>query len=272
MSKFYNNESRQSAVTNFYHFLLVKPSTMDQQGIVIPFYNQLFVMRNFFWGGNWSDKPKGYNKIREILSFKLLTIYNLLGIVFADQVKVEILADMLYLVPILDSNTLFHFAHTFASLCYACKKLTQYYHNLQVHKWNYIVKCTQYYNEEVHKLCANNGGSPQLFEVCRGIVHGKSLCNCDDLNTQDKQNIIEKVSKTISVLYQNNFVPGNLQPSSILYDKNMEKTYLINFNWTETEHYPFFLNSKFNQVEGIKDGAIMKKKHDLYCLENLIAK
>ncbi|CAJ0751427.1 3209_t:CDS:2 [Entrophospora sp. SA101] len=29
----------------------------------------------------------------------------------------------------------------------------------------------------------------------------------------------------------------------------------------------------FNQaVEGIKDGAIMKKKHDLYCLENLIAK
>ncbi|CAH1759961.1 11535_t:CDS:2 [Entrophospora sp. SA101] len=270
MSKFYNNESRQSAVTNFYHFLLVKPSTMDQQGIVIPFYNQLFVMRNFFWGGNWSDKPKGYNKIREILvcpAFLLCSAGPWLcvcGIVFADQVKVEILADMLYLVPILDSNTLFHFAHTFASLCYACKKLTQYYHNLQV--------CTQYYNEEVHKLCANNGGSPQLFEVCRGIVHGKSLCNCDDLNTQDKQNIIEKVSKTISVLYQNNFVPGNLQPSSILYDKNMEKTYLINFNWTETEHYPFFLNSKFNQVEGIKDGAIMKKKHDLYCLENLIAK
>ena len=72
----------------------------------------------------------------------------------------------------------------------------------------------------------------------------------------------------INILHENNFVFGNLEPSNILYDKNIRKTYLINFDWAgrdEIDHYPFFLNSKI-------DGDIMKKDHDLYQLENLFAK
>ncbi|CAJ0765531.1 14950_t:CDS:2, partial [Entrophospora sp. SA101] len=128
-----------------------------------------------FWCGNWSGKPEGYNQIREMSVCPTFLLCSA-GIVLADKIKVETLTDMLYLVPTLDSNKLLHFAHTFSSLRHACKNsyntiiicdahISPLVFSANSTNENYIIKYTQHYNGEVHKLCENHGGSPQLFET-----------------------------------------------------------------------------------------------------------
>ncbi|CAG8636381.1 5837_t:CDS:2 [Funneliformis mosseae] len=148
-----------------------------------------------------------------------------------------------------------------------------------------IVKFVQRYNVDAHNLCARENGSPNLLEVQDNVifgwkiiimesVNGNPLNMIKDLTIEEKSNIKGYIKHLIDILHENDIVFGDLRSNNVLYDRDSRRIFLIDFDWAgrhNVDKYPPFMNHSddINWPQGVEEGKLMKKEHDLHFLNTL---
>ena len=147
-----------------------------------------------------------------------------------------------------------------------------------------IVKFTARYSEVAHCLLAMTGLAPRLhfcervigdlYMVVMELVDGKSIWQLREENVPLPAVISEEVSKAVGLLHENNIVFGDLRDPNILYDESKDRVVLVDFDWPGLDgesRYPATLNPSNAWEEGVSPYSIMRKAHDLWQVQRLVA-
>ncbi|KZP31687.1 hypothetical protein FIBSPDRAFT_813265 [Athelia psychrophila] len=145
-----------------------------------------------------------------------------------------------------------------------------------------VVKFTQQYNTDAHRLLATNGLAPNL--LYSGFDTGNTHGSCGSLKMvvmefaegktaydHDKELSVkqyEHVQNAVKILHDEGFVFGDLRLPNIMVDGETAK--LIDFDWCAKEgtgRYPAVINdSDITWHTGVKRGGKMEKEHDDFML------
>jgi len=144
-----------------------------------------------------------------------------------------------------------------------------------------VVKFTQRYNAEAHRLLAAEGLAPRLHysSTDNNVCYGKRfmiVMDFVDLEppsgrlTEDQY---KSVKKAIDILHSNDMVFGDLRPPNILVGNNT--TMLIDFDWcgkAGKDRYPPEMNSdkSIDWHDDAEPGRLMSPDHDMYMLAKLV--
>ena len=147
-----------------------------------------------------------------------------------------------------------------------------------------IVKFTARYSEVAHRLLAMAGLAPRLHSCHRIIgdlymvvmehVDGKSVWQLREEKMPLPAIISEEVSKAVGLLHENNIVFGDLRDPNILYAESKNRVVLVGFDWPGQDgesRYPATFNSSNAWEEGVSPCSIMRKAHDLWQVQRLVA-
>ncbi|KAF8623060.1 hypothetical protein AX15_006528 [Amanita polypyramis BW_CC] len=147
-----------------------------------------------------------------------------------------------------------------------------------------IVKFTARYNKVAHRLLAMAKLAPKLHFCDRVIgdlymvimerVNGKSIWQLQEEKIPLPATISEEVGKAIRLLHENNIVFGDLRDPNILYDEIEGRIVLVDFDWPGQDgesRYPATLNPSNAWEEEVSPYSIMRKAHDLWQVERLVA-
>ena len=147
-----------------------------------------------------------------------------------------------------------------------------------------IVKFTAHYNEVAHRLLAMAGLAPRLHSCDRVIgdlymvvmerVDGKSVRQLREEKMPLPAIISEQVSKAVGLLHEHNIVFGDLRDPNILYDESKGRVVLVDFDWSGRDgesRYPATLNPSNAWEEDVSPYSIMRKAHDLWQVQRLVA-
>ncbi|KAF8329867.1 hypothetical protein F5887DRAFT_1003612 [Amanita rubescens] len=147
-----------------------------------------------------------------------------------------------------------------------------------------VVKFTARYNEVAHRLLAMAGLAPRLHFCDRVIgdlymvvmerVNGKSIWQLQEEKIPLPAIISKEVDKAVHLLHENNIVFGDLRDPNILYDESVGRVFLVDFDWSGRDgesRYPATLNLSNAWAEEVSPNSIMRKAHDLWQLDRLVA-
>jgi tRNA A-37 threonylcarbamoyl transferase component Bud32 len=147
-----------------------------------------------------------------------------------------------------------------------------------------IVKFTARYNEEAHNLLTKVGLAPglhfcervigDLYMVVMDRVDGKSIWQLQGDKIPVPAIVSERVRDAVLLLHENNIVFGDLRDPNILYDVSNDRVVLVDFDWAGKDgesRYPATLNHGNVWAEDVSAYSIMKKDHDIWQLNRLIA-
>ena len=144
--------------------------------------------------------------------------------------------------------------------------------------------CT--YCERAHRLLAEAGLAPKLFE-CRSGISDCFMVVMEHLGLGWKPmssfegkvvatSVFEDIEKAVKILNNNNFVHGNLRASNVMVDPSGTHAKLIGFDWACEDgknHYPLAIDEDDEYDDLHPDAAKhakMRKEHDVYALENTL--
>ncbi|KAI0730658.1 hypothetical protein C8Q76DRAFT_715689 [Earliella scabrosa] len=150
-----------------------------------------------------------------------------------------------------------------------------------------VVKFTAEYNADAHHILARAGLAPTLHAcvpVCGGMlmvvmdrVHGKMAWVAEQSSELLPHTVYEDVKAAIDLLHHNGVVFGDLRTPNVMVldrtsgDPPRMGAMLVDFDWAgkaDEKRYPAVLNDGLDiWPPGADRGAIMRKEHDLYMLE-----
>jgi serine/threonine protein kinase len=147
-----------------------------------------------------------------------------------------------------------------------------------------IVKFTARYNEKAHRLLAKAGLAPvlhfcervigDLYMVVMDRVDGKSIWQLQGDKIPVPPIISKQVGDAVNLLHEYDIVFGDLQDPNILYDASNDRVVLVDFDWAGKDgesRYPATLNLGNVWAEEVSAYSIMRKDHDIWQLNRLIA-
>ena len=143
-----------------------------------------------------------------------------------------------------------------------------------------VVKFTACYNDEAHRILAENGLAPalrffapligRLYMVVMDYVDSPPLCYVKDRTDYDV--IYNDVQTAIQLLHQKNLVYGDLRDQNIV-PKPTGGAMLIDFDWVgrhRNTKYPASWNTdQATFAKGVGRWKLMEKQHDSFMLERL---
>ena len=149
-----------------------------------------------------------------------------------------------------------------------------------------VVKFSASYCETAHRLLAEAGLAPKLFE-CRRVISNWFMVMTERLDLgwrpmssfEDKvivSSVFKDVENAVKILSDSNFVHGNLRASNIMVDPSGRHAKLVGFDWACKEgenFYPVTIgeNDAYRELHpDAANFAKMKKEHDVYALENIL--
>ena len=150
-----------------------------------------------------------------------------------------------------------------------------------------IVKFVIEYGTDAHKLCAEKGYAPILFDVKQvttdySMVVMEEVCDskpfCEvyatyDVTNPSKRDYLKKQCRdALDVLHSNNLCHGDFRECNILVSDD-DGVYIIDFDWAgkaNEKKYPYFMNHKDIQwPEGATCGKCLQIDHDNYWFQQL---
>jgi hypothetical protein len=147
-----------------------------------------------------------------------------------------------------------------------------------------IVKFTPRYNEVAHRLLAEAKFAPRLhfcervvgdlYMVVMERVDGKSVWQLQEDKIPVPAVISQGVGDAVRLLHGNDIVFGDLRDPNIIYDTSEGRVVLVDFDWPGKDgesRYPATLNPSNAWEEEVSPYSIMRKAHDLWQLDRLIA-
>lgn len=135
-----------------------------------------------------------------------------------------------------------------------------------------MVKFTDRYCEQAHRLLAEHGLAPELY-YCKQVSSVAELWvvvmgYVDTVPGGDKEQFIENTERAIDVLHDSGFVFGDLRHSNILHVKG--GAMLIDFDragMAGQAKYPMEANSKSAWAEGTDPNELIDMAHDRFMLD-----
>ncbi|CAG8675995.1 3581_t:CDS:2, partial [Racocetra fulgida] len=151
-------------------------------------------------------------------------------------------------------------------------------------KSSIIIKYTQTYNVNAHKICAEKQLAPRILFASNKVIDGwwviimesveeLSLYHAQ-LTNENYMTVMQDIKQAIKLLHDNELVFANLCSTNILvYKVEMNtRAMLFGFDWCG-EHaigrYPFLISSTVKWHHGVKAYALLDKTHDLFWLDAL---
>ena len=147
-----------------------------------------------------------------------------------------------------------------------------------------IVKFTARYNEKAHRLLTKAGLAPvlhfcervigDLYMVVMDRMDGKSIWQLQGDKIPVPAIVSERVGDAVLLLHENDIVFGDLRDPNILYDASNDRVVLVDFDWAGKDgesRYPATLNLGNVWADEVSAYGIMKKDHDIWQLNRLIA-
>ena len=151
-----------------------------------------------------------------------------------------------------------------------------------------LVKFTEKYNEDAHRLLANNDPplAPTLYHCIRVIgglymVVMEYMPNAKNLRSffgssclpplPNAKAVRRDLTKALNLLHGQDFVFGDLRPPNILYSPEDNRAFLVDFDWVgkhKEDRYPACLSTGVDL--GVYKWQIMKKSHDRVNLERVM--
>ncbi|CAE6506478.1 unnamed protein product [Rhizoctonia solani] len=156
-----------------------------------------------------------------------------------------------------------------------------------------VVKFTQFYNFEAHKLLAEKGLAPKLLSlnaqpISAGLVmivmelFGTSLDTYLDpagpgLDQSARAHIESDVKMALDLLHTQNLVFGDLRSPNVLVEQDPNGLFhaqLVDFEWCGASgeaRYPVGMNpsKRIRWADGMTRGSLLYKEHDDHMLANL---
>ncbi|GJJ14692.1 hypothetical protein Clacol_008959 [Clathrus columnatus] len=158
-----------------------------------------------------------------------------------------------------------------------------------------VVKFTERYHEQAHRMLADVGLAPKLYG-CYHLIGGGFMVVMDYVQGQDAHHrfentnlpltILSDIQHAVTILHSVGLVYGDLRRVNIMtvpkpaakgdgmaVDFN-EGGILIDFDWVGRDgqdHYPALLNDtgEIDWAEGVLPGGVMRKQHDVDMLKKL---
>ncbi|KAI0739155.1 hypothetical protein C8Q80DRAFT_234232 [Daedaleopsis nitida] len=150
---------------------------------------------------------------------------------------------------------------------------------------SFVVKFTQTYGEDVHRLLAEAGHAPNLFycgppyaacpelDVYRPITMviieyfwgGRPLVTGTGVPALTKQ-----IRNIVELLHQHGMVHGDLRGQNVLYGRRMADIQVIDFDWAGKEgeaRYPKDLSPAVKWPHGAEPGGLITTAHDWYWMD-----
>ena len=147
-----------------------------------------------------------------------------------------------------------------------------------------IVKFTARYNEVAHRLLAEAELAPRLhfcervigdlYMVVMDRADGKSIWRLREDKIPVCAIVSKRVGDAVRFLHENNIVFGDLRDPNILYDASRDRVVLVDFDWAGKDgesRYPATLNPSNAWAEEVSPYSIMRKAHDTWQMDRLIA-
>src|SRR6266576_7058754 len=113
-----------------------------------------------------------------------------------------------------------------------------------------------------------------LYMVVMERVDGKSIWQLQEERMPLPAIISEEVGKAVRLLHENNIVFGDLRDPNILYNESEGRVVLVDFDWAGRggeSRYPATLNPSNAWEEEVSPYSIMRKAHDLWQVQRLVA-
>jgi serine/threonine protein kinase len=105
-------------------------------------------------------------------------------------------------------------------------------------------------------------------------VDGKSIWQLREDKIPVPAIVSERVYDALCLLHKNNIVFGDLQDPNILYVESEDRVVLVDFDWSGKDgesRYPATLNPSNTLAEEVLPYSIMRRAHDLWQLDRLVA-
>jgi hypothetical protein len=148
-----------------------------------------------------------------------------------------------------------------------------------------VVKFTPKYCARAHEIAGSMDSTPKLwfcevvesvgmFVVVMDFVEGRRIDN-DKLHLLPEE-VIGPLRGTIAALHDAKLVHGDLRGPNIIVSegKSGKRAMLLDFDWGGEEgdvFYPADINMQLTWHSGVKPGALIRREHDTFMLERLVA-
>ncbi|PCH44878.1 hypothetical protein WOLCODRAFT_139303 [Wolfiporia cocos MD-104 SS10] len=138
-----------------------------------------------------------------------------------------------------------------------------------------VVKFTERYNADAHRLLANSGLAPKLYS-CSRVMGGLYMVVMERRKDGIPYEVYEDVESAIRKLHEADLVFGDLRMPNILCVRDGSKTsgVLLDYDWAgtdEKDRYPSTLNHQLvdEWARGMERYGVMRQEHDKEMLEML---
>ncbi|CAG8679173.1 403_t:CDS:1, partial [Paraglomus brasilianum] len=130
-----------------------------------------------------------------------------------------------------------------------------------------VVKFTQRYNADAHRLCANNGFAPKLLYIGENEVRGWKIIVMEHidgptlymakLNREYYGALLADIREAVQKLHEQDIVFGDLRGTNIIINEASRKhcAMLVDFDWAGSHHkdcYPYGINPEIKWAPGVE--------------------
>ncbi|QRV85642.1 WaaY domain-containing protein [Ceratobasidium sp. AG-Ba] len=152
-----------------------------------------------------------------------------------------------------------------------------------------VVKFSETYNGYAHRLLSDLSLAPELlFDGSTNMEaprpSGRVMIVMEYIQARDltklgfpvPESVYSSVKKAVEVLHAHDIVFGDLRHPNVLAREDEQGEFtgmLIDFDWCgvhEQSRYPHTMNTGISWAEGMGEGELMKKEHDVAMLELLV--
>ena len=147
-----------------------------------------------------------------------------------------------------------------------------------------VVKFTESYCTELHQLLANSGYAPKHFFTETVTTRFKVVVMEDMRRTavnvleffnqhpDKKDDVIQSCKSVLELMQTNGYCHGDLRPCNLMV-RNDGKICVLDFDWSGkvgiATYQPFLNHQEIKWPEGVSDGKLMTKQHDIYWIDLL---
>ncbi|KAI0291295.1 hypothetical protein BC826DRAFT_886738, partial [Russula brevipes] len=147
-----------------------------------------------------------------------------------------------------------------------------------------VVKFTANYNEQAHRILADEGLAPKLY-ACQRVIGNLFMVVMERLNGTPmsagiperrlEDSVFDDIRRAVGHLQGHNLVHGDLRAVNIMLEPNQKHAKVIDFDWagtSGTDRYPLTMNKGELADEwhpAVVAGGPMETNHDVYALDEV---
>ncbi|KAI0291297.1 hypothetical protein BC826DRAFT_955794 [Russula brevipes] len=148
-----------------------------------------------------------------------------------------------------------------------------------------VVKFTTNYNEQAHRVLADEGLAPRLY-ACQRVIGNLFMVVMERLEGTPmsagipakplKDSVFDDIRRAVGHLHRHNLVHGDLRAANILVEPNQAHAKVVDFDWagkSGTDRYRLTINKSQLSDEwhpAVVAGGPMETDHDVYALEEVL--